>query len=279
VRGRGTGYSRARGAWEAILRTAYAGDWPARAWARVPRATEVARVRHSVACLATGARPVRLAYASDLHIGPTTPEAILENATEILAEARPDLLLLGGDYVFMDATARTAERLERFVREVAAPRTFAVLGNHDLWTDHPRLEAALERAGATVLVNDVEGVHDVVIVGIDDPWTGAPDPESVLSRAGEGTRVVLVHSPDAVAWVAGRADVLVCGHTHGGQIALPGGVPVVVPGEGSRRWPHGRFEVEGTTVLVSRGLGGIELPIRAFAQPDVMIVDLVARHG
>ena len=99
MRGRGTGYSRARGAWEAILRTAYAGDWPARAWGRVPGATEVARVRHSVACLAVGSRPVRLAYASDLHIGPTTPERILENATKILADARPDVLLLGGDYV------------------------------------------------------------------------------------------------------------------------------------------------------------------------------------
>ncbi|GDX78588.1 hypothetical protein LBMAG42_03990 [Deltaproteobacteria bacterium] len=276
--GRGGGYSRARGVSEAALGRLYRGGWAARLWARAPGATEVQAHHHRLAVLPTGAPPLRVGYASDLHIGPTTPPEVLARAADLLAAASLDVLLLGGDFVFLEATVNTAQLLRDWVRSVPATHKFAVLGNHDLWTHHARLEAALQQEGVQLLVNEASTVGDVAFLGLDDPWTGAPAPHAALAACGSApTRVALVHSPDAVPLLQGKVDVYLCGHTHGGQLALPGGRPIVVPGPGGRKWPHGRFEVQGTTVLVSRGLGGVEVPVRTFAPPDVMIVDLVGR--
>src|SRR5207249_748297 len=104
----------------------------------------------------TGARrpPLRIAFVSDIHIGPTTPTETIANAFTLLRNARPDVLVLGGDYVYGDVTDEAAAELERWAGSIAAPLKLAVLGNHDLWTDHGRLERALERAGVRMLIND-----------------------------------------------------------------------------------------------------------------------------
>ena len=284
-RGRGRHYARRRALWEAALRLLYAGDWPARAWARWPGATRVRVVRHALRLPLRA--PLRVAFASDLHLGPTTPDALLDRAFARLEEAAPDVLLLGGDYVFLDATAARARRLGELVRAVPARTKLAVLGNHDLWTRHDRLERALGHAGAEVLVNRAVRLppphHEVALVGLDDPWTGAPDAARALAGAA-GARVILglAHAPDAVLLLAAhtpRVDLLFCGHTHGGQIALPGGRALVVPGRAGKRWPWGLHATPGGgRLFVSRGLGGIELPVRTWAPPDVAVFDLLP-HG
>lgn len=284
--GRGRRYTRRRGLVESLLRIAYKGSWPARLWARVPGATSVRLVRHQVR-VARGsglAGPLRIAFASDLHIGPTTPGALLDRAFELLADVRPDVLALGGDYVMLDATPERAARLGALARRVPAPVKVAVLGNHDLWTRHDLLEEALERAGVRVLVNAslrLPAPHaGVSIVGLDDAWTGAPDAERAFAGVPTSdVAVVLSHGPDGFSFLAKaqRAPALfLAGHTHGGHVALPGPRPIVIPGaEHARRWPFGVHRAGETHVVVSRGLGGVELPIRTFAPPDVVVVDLV----
>lgn len=283
--GRGRKYTFWRGLSESVLRVAYAGSWPARLWAKVPGATDVRVVRHEVRLAPDRglARPLRVAFASDLHIGPTTPDALLDRAFERLAESRPDVLALGGDYVMMDATPERAARLAELAMRVPAAVKVAVLGNHDLWADHALLEKELDRAGVRVLVNAslrLSAPHArVVIVGLDDPWTGSPDPERAFEGvSGSDVAIVLSHGPDGFSLVAksGRAPaLLLAGHTHGGHIALPGPRPIILPGgPDARRWPFGIHRAGATTVVVSRGLGGAELPMRAFAPPDVVVVDL-----
>ncbi|MFT3770208.1 MAG: metallophosphoesterase family protein [Minicystis sp.] len=279
--GRGRNYSAGRGLAEAALRVAFAGDWPARVWAHVPRAADVRVVRHHVALATPRAKPLRVAFASDLHLGPTTPAVTLDAAFRHLAEAGPDLLILGGDYVFLDATPARARELGRRVRDVPAAHKVAVLGNHDLWTRHDLLEEALAEAGVKVLVNASTRLgpphDDVAVVGLDDPWTGEPDAELAFAGAeGAALTIAVCHSPAGLAQVRGRgAALFLAGHTHGGQVALPGGVPVVLPGgRWARRFPHGVHAWEGTTVFVSRGIGGVEVPFRTFAPPDVGVFDL-----
>src|SRR5262249_32560823 len=126
-----------------------------------------------------------------------------------------------------------------------------------------------------VLVN--ECVHlpgGVAIVGLDDPWTGRRDPDRAFAARGDATTTIaLCHSPDALPWIAGRGvDLYLCGHPHGGPIALPSG-PIVVPGRMGKRYPAGLFRVHGADVIVSRGVGATELPMRTFAPPDVVVVD------
>jgi hypothetical protein len=279
--GRGLNYTPARALVESALRVAFTGDWPARVWSRVPGAADVRVVKHRVPLATPRERPLRVAFASDLHLGPTTPRAVLDAAFRHLAAAEPDLLVLGGDYVFLDATPARARELSQRVRDVPAACKVAVLGNHDLWTHHGLLEDALAAAGARVLVNASARLapphDDVAVVGLDDPWTGHPDADVAFAgAAGARVTIAVCHSPSGLSQVRGRgAALFLAGHTHGGQIALPGGVPVVLPGgRWARRFPHSVHALEGMTVFVSRGVGGVEVPVRAFAPPDVGVFEL-----
>jgi predicted MPP superfamily phosphohydrolase len=281
--GRGRHFSRKRVVGESIARALYGSGWAARAWGRMPGRTSVDLIQHRLPLLPARAGlarpPLRVAFASDFHIGPLTAPALLDNAFALLGELRPDVLVLGGDYVYMEATPAMARELEERVAAVPARTKLAVLGNHDLWTHHDRIEDALRRAGATVLINDAlflpAPFDDVAFVGLDDPWTGKPDGErAVRAAAGAGLRVGVSHSPEGVPMLVDRGlPLLLCGHTHGGQIALPSG-PVVVQGKHGRRWPAGLFDVGDMKLFVSRGLGAVELPIRAYARPDVTLFTL-----
>lgn len=275
--GRGLHYSAARGVVESALRVLFRDDWPARAWGRLPVASSVRVVHRRIPLPAPRPAPLRIAFASDLHLGPTTSPRTLDEAFRLLSAARPDVLVLGGDYVFLDATPARARELEDRVRDVPARLKVAVLGNHDLWTNHSLLEHALARAGATVLVNAAARLDDVAVVGLDDPWTGIPDGERAFAAAEGASLVIAVcHAPGGFRHARGRGALLyLCGHTHGGQVALPGGIPLLVPGGRlARRFPHGVHQIEGTTLFVSRGLGGVEIPFRAFAPPDIGLFDI-----
>lgn len=285
--GRGTGYHPLRGALESALGLVYRENWPARLWALVPGACRVETRVVRAALLPPGSAPMRIGFVSDLHLGPTTPMPLLEAAFDELSRARLDALLLGGDYVFLDATPEKADALQRLVSRVPARHKLAVLGNHDLWTDHGLVEEALSAAGVTVLVNDGAWLGSdglVGVVGLDDPWTGALDAERAfritLGTAPEAL-VVLCHSPDGLpaaheahAELAPDLPCLyLCGHTHGGQVSTPLGPPIV-PGRYGKRYPFGHHEHEGLPLFVSRGVGATELPVRTYAPPEVVIVEL-----
>jgi predicted MPP superfamily phosphohydrolase len=283
ARGRGKHYTPLRRTSEEILRSLYWRDWPARLLARLPAANRVTVVEHRLALLPAGCPRLRLAFASDIHLGPTTSLNLIERAFDRLAEARPDVLVLGGDYVYLDVQAHQERILSRLVRSVKAPVIVAVLGNHDLWTEHARIEATLGEAGARVLINDAIRLPkpwaDLALAGLDDPWVGDADAQSMLNACGDARFIATVcHSPEAINVLSpGRVGLLLCGHTHGGQLALPGPRPIVLPpGKACRPYPFGLHDVDGTHLWVSRGLGNTEIPVRTFAPPDVAIFDLCA---
>lgn len=231
--------------------------------------------------------PLRVAFASDLHAGPLTDPRLFRDVVVAIEGFAPHLVLLGGDYVSLDH--RHVGRLIESLRRLDPPLgTLAVLGNHDLWAEDAAIVAALESAGVTVLVNQSHTLsdpfQDVVVFGLDEPGTGAPDASRMRHDAGK-TRLVLMHSPLGIGLLAGRSwHLAFCGHTHGGQIALPGGIPIVLPrGSGPRRYSHGHFSLAdqgGGQVLVSRGVGMSDLPVRLFARPEVHFCTLRAEaHG
>jgi uncharacterized protein len=279
-RGRGRRYSPMRGVIESTLAVLYAGDWPARLWSRARGSSTVRVIRRTMPIPSGDGGRCRVAFVSDLHVGPTTPASLHDRVISIVQEARPDVLLLGGDYVYLEATPDVVGRLARLVTALAAPTKLAVMGNHDLWTEDALVARALEKGGARVLVNDVVRLPapwgDVAVVGLDDPWTGDCDGTRAFARVGDARfRVVLCHSPEGLLFAAAHPfDLYVCGHTHGGQHAAPWG-PIVLPkGKMCRRFPSGFARFNDAEVFVSRGVGSVDLPGRLFAEPDVLVLDL-----
>ena len=221
-----------------------------------------------------GRTPLRVAFVSDLHAGPLTDPRLLDAAVRRIAEAAPDLLLLGGDYVSLDHgdVSQLASLLAGLKPSLGI---FGVLGNHDLWQDDVAISKALTEAGVRLLVNEEHRLPEphahIVLYGMDEPGTGSP--KSPSTQLGDGDiRLVLMHSPLGLRHLdATPFHVAFCGHTHGGQIAMPSGTPIVVPrGSGDRRHARGGlFSVNGGQLLVSRGLGMSDLPLRIFAPSEV----------
>jgi predicted MPP superfamily phosphohydrolase len=266
----------------------FRGGWPVRLARAAGLRPTVRTVRHSVAvgAQAAGMPPIRVAYASDFHAGPLTDPSVLEAACVQLRELAPDLLLLGGDFV----TGRPDELgwLAHLLGSIPAPfGRFAVLGNHDRWSGIRPIIRQLEAVGIQVLVNAnarlAPPYDQIHVCGLDDHWSGWPDARAAL-RGADGVRLVLMHSPSGLLDLGdARFDLALCGHTHGGQLALPGGRAVVVPqGRLSRRYARGRFAVGAdATLVVSVGVGCVVLPLRTFADPEVISCTLYRErsHG
>jgi len=279
LEGRGTHYSPTREASEWFLARAYRGGWPAALVRRVGLQGRVRTCRHRILCprWPTGVRPLRIVFASDLHIGPTTHPSLLAEAARALRAAAPDVLLLGGDYVYLHSCG--ARQLPALLADIPAPfGRFAVMGNHDLWADDREIARSLEEGGFRVLVNQAVTLpapfDHVSICGLDEPWVGNSDAAATFAGA-QAVRVLLMHAPEGLMFVGDRPfDVGLCGHTHGGHIALPGGVPIVTAGPLSRRYSDGVYDVDGRPLIVSRGIGATESALRLFAAPDIRVVTL-----
>lgn len=225
--------------------------------------------------------PLRIAFASDLHAGPATHPAIYAGACRALAAARADLVLLGGDFVSFHA--RYVDALVPLLAEVEAPLgKFAVLGNHDVIGDDGYIRARLAEAGVRTLVNEnvrLPAPHaDVWLCGLDDPEEGAPDADAALAGA-DGTRIILMHSPEGLRWLEGRAFAAAfCGHVHGGQFWLGSRSLISVHGTYNPRYRRGGVfpleRGEGGVLVVSRGVGQGSLPMRRRADPETHVVTL-----
>lgn len=224
--------------------------------------------------------PLTIAFLSDFHAGPTTHPQIFRDAFDAIATHDVSLLLLGGD--FISCKARYIEELIPMITNVHAPLgKFAVLGNHDLWVDDAYLCQQLNDAGVTVLINQNSRLPEpfsmISICGTDDPWTGEVDIEQTFKDS-ESLRLLLTHAPDGLLFVDDeKFDVAFAGHTHGGQIALPGGKPLLLPhGHLSKQYHHGFFKLPTNGhLIVSRGIGCSNLPVRLNAAPEVVICTVV----
>jgi hypothetical protein len=169
---------------------------------------------------------VRITQLSDIHVGNMTPEPHIRAAIDAANATAPDLIVLTGDYVCW--RRREAQLAGEQLGGLQAPRVLAVLGNHDYFTWGAGVAAALERNGYEVLRNQttiasVRGAP-LAMVGIDDPVTRHDDLDAAFAGAPQAaTKVVLCHSPEKAPALADRgADLVLSGHTHGGQIFIKG---------------------------------------------------------
>jgi predicted MPP superfamily phosphohydrolase len=234
-----------------------------------------------------------IAVLSDLHYGGTIrPAHLIERAVHLANEASPDLIVLLGDYALSHERVRT---ISRWLYEWALPRmtdslralrapngVIAILGNHDYDHDPVKVAAWLRTTGARVLVNECvvieKGDARLGIGGVDD-WThGVIDPHGgCASLPPDIPRVVLSHNPDGALELlsTARVDLVLAGHTHGGQIVLPwlGALArhcTVCDASSASGWVA-RAPVP---LYVTTGVG-VLLPLRINCPAEVLIVRLV----
>jgi len=281
--GRARHLTRPRRITEVLYDLAYRGAWPARLAHVFGLQGRLGVAVHTLPVSGTRrtAPPIRIAFASDLHAGPATYPRLIAEACRVLAKAEPDLLLLGGDFVSFHA--RHIDRLVPLFAAIDAPLgKFAVLGNHDLLADDAYIVRRLGDAGVRVLVNENARLptphDDVWVCGLDNAEEGAPDAEAAFAGA-DGIRLVLMHSPDGLRAVGDRRFAAAfCGHTHGGQLWVRERALVNFAGPLSRKYLRGGvFHLgagPGGVLLVSRGIGCGNLPMRRGADPEVHVCTL-----
>jgi predicted MPP superfamily phosphohydrolase len=282
--GRALRLSRKKRRLERLYDLAYIGGWPS--WLARPLGLQgrLGLARHEISLASHGAAipPLRVAFASDLHGGPGTHAGTIRRACRLLADAKPDLLLLGGDFVSFHA--RHVEGVLDAIDSIPAPLgRLAVLGNHDLIADDAYLVRRLAAIGVRTLVNEnarLPAPYDGVwVCGLDNTEQGTPDGARALAGA-TGVRLVLMHSPDGLTALGGeRFAMAFTGHVHGGQFVLPGGKSLISSkGPLSQRYLYGGlFELappREQLLLVSRGIGQGSLPMRFRADPEVHVCDL-----
>jgi predicted MPP superfamily phosphohydrolase len=226
--------------------------------------------------------PLKIAFLSDLHYGPTTGRVALRQAWQIARDANPDVLLLGGDYLYAHEGGLPSllRELQRWKNTPPPGGMYAVLGNHDHVADIDSIVTGLEACNVRVLVNDAlplpEPWTDVWITGVDDTHEGDAQPELALAGVPQGAcSIMLSHSPDICEnGVLKRCGLTLCGHTHGGQICSPSGDAMYMPSKWGKHYPWGLHRHAGNWVFVSRGVGTVGVPLRLWAPPDVAILDV-----
>ena len=221
---------------------------------------------------------LNVALVADLHVG--APHFGIDKMREVaalVAAQKPDLVLMLGDYdinAVVGGTHVDPQEWTPLFGAIPAPLgVFAVLGNHDWWNDASRMQGALEAGGVTVLENGAVPLRagpDVFwLVGVGDTFTdhdrvakaftGVPADAPVLAMS---------HGPDVTDKLGDRADLVVAGHTHGGQIYLP----FVTPRLLNLRWRRGLYDVEGVPLYVTSGVGTSILPLRFGVPPEVVLL-------
>lgn len=240
---------------------------------------------------------LRMVQVSDTHLGPRIPESFVVEAYAKAVELKPNLIVLTGDHVH-DGTKENQRAAELCVPLVkACPMgVLGVLGNHDWWGDGAQLSGMLSAAGVRMIDNDRvwldsatrsvvyrdPGEGSLAFVGVGDLTDGAVDVDRAFDGVRDGTaRIVLAHNPDTAEIVdlnregSPRVDLMVSGHTHGGQVKIPFLGTPIVPSWYGQKYAGGLVEGPAFRVLISRGVGMSMLPVRVGVPPEISVITLV----
>jgi predicted MPP superfamily phosphohydrolase len=222
----------------------------------------------------------RIAFLTDTHVAGFVRRSFYREIVAQVNRFEPDLILLGGDFVtWKRHIALMAETLLSDLH--SRDGMLSVLGNHDYWAGGGEVKAAMMAKGVRFIINSSTTIRrdgaELAVVGIDEVYRGEPDVDAAFARVKPGPRIGLTHHPDLIDQVEERRiDLLLCGHTHGGQIRFPFFGAVVVPSKYESRYASGFHRVGGVLMYVSRGIGAIP-PIRILCRPE--IATFVLRQG
>jgi uncharacterized protein len=236
---------------------------------------------------------MRVAQLSDIHLDDFTEPFFLHHVIDRVNQLQPEMVLLTGDYVSSGLTPEkfaigAAWQCALLLKTLECKRVYAVLGNHDVDVGAHEVTGALQAHGIQVLTNTSIPIERAGsrfwLAGIDDPMNGAPDPDLAIPAAirnvpGEPV-ILMCHAPDyadqLLKHLSGQAvDLMLSGHTHGGQVRLPLFGALELPSLG-RKYVEGMFRLGRLQLYVNRGIGTIGVPFRLFCPPEITMFTLRA---
>lgn len=229
-----------------------------------------------VSGLAPALDGLRIGLITDIHHSGMVPAADVSRAVDVALAQKPDLIVLGGDYVTFGDRAFVGPVAELLAPLTAPHGVFAILGNHDDDRDMP---AALTAQHIQVLKDartriEIRGAG-LELAGIRY-WTRRPADIARILKKTEDTVLLLAHDPRRLTEAAALdIPVVLSGHTHGGQVLVPGIGPIVT----RKRFPiiQGVGTQDNTAIFVSRGVGTVYVPVRINCPPEVAIITLKRR--
>ena len=244
-----------------------------------------------IAGLPSAFQGLRVAQMSDIHLDEFTEPFFLRHAVAKINSLRPDLVLLTGDFVSDGVTTKqfaieAGWHCARILKSLECKQVYAVLGNHDELIDPHEITKALQSSGIPVLRNASipleRGGGRIWLAGLDDPVEGQPDPEKAIPERIRNVPnepvVLMCHAPDyadlLLAHPAGTAvDLMLSGHTHGGQVRLPfvGAMELPILG---KKYVEGWFRFGRMQLYVNRGVGTVGLPFRFDCPPEITVFTL-----
>jgi len=225
---------------------------------------------------------LRIAQMSDIHMGSWMNLDRFQQVADLVLAQKPELLLITGDFLFGHNFNEVSRGHLKDLITVLSPLaaalpSFAVLGNHDYWTNSEAVREMLFSCGVTDLTNSVftltregENLH---LCGVDDVWEGNVQLENVLNQlTDDSAAILLAHEPDFADTSAatGRFDLQVSGHSHGGQVVIPYYGPPILPFLG-QKYPSGLYKVVDMFQYTNRGVGTGMLPVRFNCPPEITL--------
>jgi uncharacterized protein len=227
-----------------------------------------------------------IALLADIHHGPFVPLAYIRHVVSMTNALKPDIVALVGDFVHREEVF-IAPGIAELGKLKGRLGQFAVRGNHDNRDYHgmenfrPLSRAALAHAKIPDLNNSGSWIERngarLRICGVGDLWTDHQDLETALGDAADNDAVILLsHNPDFVETLRDRrVGLVLSGHTHGGQVVLPGYGAPIVPSRYGQKYLYGLVNGPSCQVFVTRGVGTVTPPVRFFCRPEVVLITLV----
>jgi predicted MPP superfamily phosphohydrolase len=199
----------------------------------------------------------------------------------------PDLVLLTGDFITHGsltfiAGGHALHRCAEILTTLTAPLRYGILGNHDVSFDAAMVTQALTTHGTPILVNQYLPIERnggrLWLCGVDDPGTSHPNLDLAIPPKPDGPVILMAHEPDYADEVRAHprgalVDVMLAGHSHGGQVRLPFLGPLILPPMGEK-YPEGLYLFNKMQLYVNRGIGTVGLPFRLNCPPEITVVTL-----
>lgn len=227
---------------------------------------------------------LRVAVLADLHVdSPFNGADKVKRIVDLTRAAKPDLILLAGDYVVhrvLGGTFVSPEAIAEGLRALSAPLgVFAVLGNHDRWLNARQIEDAFKAVGIKFLEDDAvsmtSGNCSFWLVGLSDFWEEPHRYKAALAKPPHGAPVIVfTHKPDLFPQIPNTVAITFAGHTHGGQVYFPMVGRLIVPSRYGERYAIGHIVENGRTCLSVLESGPASCPCVFLVPPEISLVTL-----